>query len=223
MLEFGKPSVSKPRNMIRKLSTAAASLLTAGALTSCFTLPFKRQPEVQPLQEAPKEKPADNLKAKPQPPAAPVAEANAYYETGAASTSFFVSRPESDKTDRLPDKILRRGTVVQVLVPKAGSGWSKVKLVDAQVGYVLLSELDVVAASVRPSGFPTRGGSIDTALDLPEPPTASSPETTGTGDTISLDGLDLEVPNSSSGLPVAPESSGSSGLDDISLDNLPGL
>ncbi|MDA0810788.1 MAG: hypothetical protein O3C21_00125 [Verrucomicrobia bacterium] len=213
--------------MIRKLSTAAASLLTAGALTSCFTLPFKRQPEVQPVQETPKEKPADKPKAKPNPPAAPVAEANAYYETGAASTSFFVARPESDKTDRLPDKILRRGTVVQVLVPKAGSGWSKVKLVDAQVGYVLLSELDVVAASVRPSGFPTRGSGIDTALDLPEPPTAVSPSpspgATGSTDTISLDGLDLEVPSSSSGLPVAPESSGSSGLDDISLDNLPGL
>ncbi|MCB1098229.1 MAG: hypothetical protein KDN22_21840 [Verrucomicrobiae bacterium] len=211
--------------MNRKLSTAAALVLTAGALTSCFTLPFNRQPQVQPVQETPQEKAPSKPKSKPQPPAAPVAEANAYYETGAASTSFFVARPDSDRTDRLPDKILRRGTVVQLLVPKAGSGWSKVKLVDAQVGYVLLSELDIVAASVRPAGFPTRGGSgIDTAVDLPEPPTASPSGATGSGDTISLDGLDLEAPGSSSGgLPVAPESSGSSSLDDISLDSLPGL
>lgn len=213
--------------MIRKLSTVAVSALAAGALSSCFSLPFKRQPEVQPVQETQKESKPVKPMAKPKPPAKPVPQANAYYETAAASSSFFVSRPESERTDSLPDKILRRGTVVQLLVPKAGAGWSKVKLVDAQTGYVRLTDLDIVSSSVRPSGFPVRGGGIDTggSLELPEPPTALSPGETPGGDTISLDGLDLETPSSSppSSLPDVPGSSGSSGIDDISLDNLPGL
>ena len=211
--------------MIRKLFTAAVSALVAGALTSCFSLPFKRQPEVQPAPGIAIDNTAAKPNAKPEKPLVPVAEANAFYETGAASTSFFVSRPESSQTDRLPDKILRRGTVVQVLVPGAGAGWSKVKLVDAQVGYVPLSDLDIVSSSVRPAGFPSRANrGIDTDLELPEPPTAlpSSGGADGGSDTISLDGLDLEAPSSST-IPAAPGASPSSGIDGISLDNLPGL
>ena len=202
---------------------AAVSALAAGVLSSCFSLPFKREPDVQPLVETPEAEKQIRPTPKPKKPAAPVAEANAYYETGAASTSFFVTRPESSRTDRLPDKILRRGTVVQVLVPKAGSGWSKVKLVDAQTGYVPLTDLDIVDRSVRPTGFPKAGSrAIDTRgnLELPEPPTASPSSGTG-GDTINLDG-DLETPSRRT-LPTAPDASDPSGIDSISLDNLPGV
>ncbi|MGK0186979.1 MAG: hypothetical protein ACI9R3_002764 [Verrucomicrobiales bacterium] len=214
--------------MIRKLFTVSVSALVAGVLSSCGSLPFKRQPKVQPVQETPKEKTSAVQKPEPKKPAKPLPEAKAFYETAAASSSFFVSRPETDRTDGLPDKILRRGTVVQLLVPKAGSGWSKVKLVDAQTGYVRLTDLDIVSSSVRPAGFPTRGrGGIDTDgnLELPEPPTASSSGASAGGDTISLDSFDLESPGaSSSSLPAVPGSTPSSdSLDNISMDSLPGL
>jgi hypothetical protein len=153
-------------------------------------------------------------------PALPVAEANAFFETGAASTSFFVSRPQSARTDRLPDKILPRGTVVQVLVPEAGAEWAKVKLVDAQTGYVPLNDLDIVSSDVRPSGFPRGGSGIDTAgsLELPEPPTASPSSPSPSGDTIGMDDLESLSP---SPIPTAPGASSSDGIDNISLENLP--
>ena len=206
--------------MIRKLFTAAVSAFAAGALCSCFTLPFKPRPVVVPAPETPTQR--VKPKAEPVKPAPPAVEVNAFYETGAASTSFFVSRPESSQTDRLPDKILRRGTVVQVLVPKAGADWAKVKLVDAQTGYVPLEDLDIVAPDLRPSGFPGNRSGIDTdsSLELPEPPTVTPSSESGS-DTIRFDGPELEEPLSPS-VPGVPDPLPSGGADAIPTDDLPG-
>lgn len=156
-------------------------------------------------------------------PAPLVAQANAFYETGAASTSFFVARPDTPRPDRLPDKILKRGTVVQVLAPEAGAGWSKVKLADAQTGYVLLADIDIVAPDVRLSGFPSSGIDTGASLEIPEPPTASPGIDAGTGrDLIDLDEFETPAPSPIPSLPETDDPGETDSFEGISLDEFPG-
>ena len=71
---------------------------------------------------------------------------SAYYETQGASSSAYVSRPatEPEVTSALPDKILRRGTLVELVDPDAGNGWGKVLLADGMAAHVPLAELKFV-------------------------------------------------------------------------------
>lgn len=88
----------------------------------------------------------------PEPPK-PKPEAGAYYEIGAASAPFHLTKPAANST-RLPDKLLRRREVVKLTTPEAGGSWSKVRLADGQIGYVPLASVKIVEPSERPTAPP---------------------------------------------------------------------
>jgi hypothetical protein len=197
--------------------------LAALTLNSCLGLgnPFKRPGPI--VEESPRARnpaPEPNLQ-NPADLEAPVSQANAYYEIGSASALFFVSRPTSARVDRVPDDILRRGTVVQVLVPKSGTSWTRVRLEDAQTGYIPSVDIKVVPASLRPSGFSSNPSRIDTGpLKLPAVPDTPEPPKLEPINDIDLDlpGTEPATPTlspSPSTLPDAPDS--------IKIDEIPGI